>query len=86
MAVIKAKEIRKLSPKEREKKLQEIRTEYAREQAAVASGTRPENPGRIRELRRAIARIITIQHEMPYAQKEDSIKPPKKEKEVGKTK
>ncbi|MCD6414820.1 MAG: 50S ribosomal protein L29 [Candidatus Diapherotrites archaeon] len=64
MAVLKAKEIRKMSPKEREKKLQEIKAELSKERAAVASGTQPENPGRIKELRRAIARILTIEKEM----------------------
>lgn len=52
-----------MSQKEQEKKLQEIKTELAREQSAVASGTNPENPGKIRELRRAVARILTIQNE-----------------------
>jgi len=53
-----------MSPKEREKKLQEIKAELSKERAAVASGTQPENPGRIKELRRAIARILTIEKEM----------------------
>lgn len=53
-----------MSPKEIEKKLQEIRAELSKEMAAVASGTRPENPGRIKELRRTIARILTIKKEM----------------------
>ena len=52
-----------MSQKETETKLQEIKTELAKEQAAVAGGTNPENPGRIRELRRSVARIITIQKE-----------------------
>jgi len=29
----------------------------------VASGTKPENPGKIREIRRTIARILTIEKE-----------------------
>ncbi len=66
-----------MNQKEIQKKLQELKTELAREQSAVASGTRPENAGSIKELRRAIARILTIQQETPAV----TIK---KDKEVGK--
>jgi len=52
-----------MSPQEREEKLQQLRNELAKERAAIASGTRPENPGRIREIRKTIARILTIQNE-----------------------
>lgn len=58
-----------MTPKELEKKLQEIKAELSKEKAAVASGTQPENPGRIKELRRAIARILTIKKEMEVGPK-----------------
>ncbi|MCD6522844.1 MAG: 50S ribosomal protein L29 [Candidatus Diapherotrites archaeon] len=63
MAILKPKQIREMSPQEREEKLQQLRNELAKERAAIASGTRPENPGRIREIRKTIARILTIQNE-----------------------
>ncbi|RLE51348.1 MAG: 50S ribosomal protein L29 [Candidatus Methanomethylicota archaeon] len=56
-------EIRKMKPEERMKKLAELRAELARVRALAASGTPLDNPMRIRELRRAIARILTIQRE-----------------------
>jgi large subunit ribosomal protein L29 len=59
-----------MSQKEKKEKLEELKTEYSREKAAVASGTRPENPGKIRELRKTIARIITIQNETPKKETE----------------
>jgi len=34
-----------------------------RERGIIATGGAPENPGRIREIRRTIARIKTIMHE-----------------------
>lgn len=49
-----------MSSDDLKKKVHEMRAELSRELAAVASGTRPENPGRIKELKRTIARILTI--------------------------
>jgi len=48
---------------ERRKKLDEIRTELVRLKTTVASGGTIENPGRIKELRKTIARILTIEKE-----------------------
>ncbi len=58
-----------MSPEDRNQQLQQLKSELAREQAAVSSGTRPDNPGRIREIRKTIARILTINHEKPVAAK-----------------
>jgi large subunit ribosomal protein L29 len=41
-------------------KLRELRAELARERAVVAAGTSTENPMRVRELKRAIARVLTV--------------------------
>jgi large subunit ribosomal protein L29 len=48
-------------PEEREKKLTELRTELVHLRTMVASGGTVENPGRIREIRRTIARLLTIE-------------------------
>jgi len=48
---------------ERRKKLDEIRTELVRLKTTVASGGTIENPGRIKELRKTLARMLTIQKE-----------------------
>jgi large subunit ribosomal protein L29 len=63
MPIIKVKEIREMSPEERAKKLQEFRTELVRLKTMVKAGGAVENPARIKELRRAIARILTIENE-----------------------
>jgi large subunit ribosomal protein L29 len=63
MAILKAKDIRKMKPEEIKKKLQELRLELSKELGNVKMGRPVKNPGRIRELRRAIARILTIQKE-----------------------
>jgi len=48
---------------ELKEKLEQLRAELRREKGAVASGTKAENPGRIKEIKRTIARILTILRE-----------------------
>lgn len=64
VAIIRISEIRKMTPEQRRNKLIEIKTELARARALAASGTPLENPKRIRELRKAIARILTVENEL----------------------
>jgi large subunit ribosomal protein L29 len=61
VAIHRADEVRKMSAKERSEHLTELGNELLRERSMKASGGAPENPGRIREIRRTIARIKTIQ-------------------------
>ncbi len=63
MAILKVKQIRGLKKEEAQQKLSELRLELLKEQANVKMGRPIKNPGKIRELRRAIARILTIQKE-----------------------
>lgn len=63
MAIVRAKEVREMSDEQIEKQLKDLRNELLKERAITATGGAPENPGRIRELRRTIARILTIQKE-----------------------
>lgn len=48
---------------EAEKQLAELRAELAKERAVAAGGTRPENPGKIRGVRKTIARLLTVINE-----------------------
>ena len=63
MAILHTQEIRDMTPAEREEELEQLETELLNAKAVQASGGAPENPGRTKELRRAIARIKTIQRE-----------------------
>ncbi|RLI08693.1 50S ribosomal protein L29 [Candidatus Bathyarchaeota archaeon] len=63
MAILRMREIREMTPDERRRKLEELRTELSRLKAMVRAGGSIENPGRIRELRRTIARILTVMRE-----------------------
>lgn len=64
MAILRPSEIRDMSLDEMRAKLRELRAELARERSVAASGGSLENPARIRELRRTIARILTIMREI----------------------
>ncbi|MFB6270656.1 MAG: 50S ribosomal protein L29 [Halobacterium sp.] len=63
MAILHTEEIRDMTPAEREAELEDIETELLNAKAVKAAGGAPENPGRISELRRTVARIKTIQRE-----------------------
>jgi len=63
MTILHAAEIRDMTPAEREAELEELETELLNAEAVKATGGMPENPSRIKELRRTIARIKTIQQE-----------------------
>jgi large subunit ribosomal protein L29 len=52
-------ELMRMGEKELTTQAIELKQELAKERATVASGTRSEKPGKIRKLRREIARILT---------------------------
>ncbi len=56
-------EIRDMTPAERAAELEDLETELLNDRAVQAAGGAPEDPGRIGELRRTIARVKTIQRE-----------------------
>jgi large subunit ribosomal protein L29 len=60
---MRVKEISSLSNEDRLNKLADLRVELARMRTMVNAGGAVENPTRIRELRRTIAQILTIQNE-----------------------
>jgi large subunit ribosomal protein L29 len=63
MAILRLKDIRDMSSKERIDKVTEFRTELARLRTMVEAGGSIDNPTRIRELRKIIARLLTIEAE-----------------------
>jgi large subunit ribosomal protein L29 len=64
MAILRTSDIRKMSADERVDEIKKLNDELIRERAVTSAGGAPENPGRIGEIRRTIARIKTIQVEM----------------------
>ena len=63
MAILYPVEIRDMTAAEREAEFEELETELLNARAVQAAGGAPENPGRVGELKRTIARIKTIQQE-----------------------
>jgi len=63
MAIIRKKELRAFDGDSLDKKLVDLRTELNSEIGAVAAGGRATNSGRMKELRRTIARILTLKRE-----------------------
>ena len=63
MAILHVDEVRNMNQNERQEELDKLTMELIRERAISSAGGAPENPGRIKEIRRTIARIKTIQKE-----------------------
>ena len=63
MPIQRMREIREMKPEEKEKRLEELRAELSRLRTMVRAGGAIENPMRLRELRRTIARILTAMGE-----------------------
>jgi large subunit ribosomal protein L29 len=63
MPALRIKEIRDMSSENRTEKLDEFRTELLRLKTMIGAGGTVENPARVKALRKAIAKILTIEHE-----------------------
>ncbi|MFH0832680.1 MAG: 50S ribosomal protein L29 [Candidatus Aenigmatarchaeota archaeon] len=62
MAILKMKKLREMNEKDNDEKLMELKLELSKERASSNVGT-IKNPGRIKEIRKTIARILTIKSE-----------------------
>jgi len=60
---MKTKELRNLSKKDLEIKLEELKKELIKLNAQVATGTVPKSPGQIKQIKKTIAKILTITKE-----------------------
>lgn len=56
------KAIKEWSPEEKSKKLNELNKEIMKFKTTASSGASPENAGRIKQIRKDIARILTSLH------------------------
>jgi large subunit ribosomal protein L29 len=78
MPIMRLKEIKGMSSEDRAKKLSELRAEMARLRTMVRAGGAVENPARIRELRKTIAKILTIENEDQLGLRKTEEKPKEK--------
>jgi len=60
---IKNNELRKMSVKQLDDKLKELKTDLIKINAQVSTGTVPENPGNVKNVKKTVARILTIKQE-----------------------
>ena len=60
MPILRVNELRTLESEALKGRLRELRNELRVDRGNVASGGKASNPGRIKELRRSIARILTV--------------------------
>jgi len=68
MALLKTKEIRAMRTDDIRAKMKELSDELMHERGVAAMGGAPASPGKIRALRKNIARIHTIQRELQLAE------------------
>jgi large subunit ribosomal protein L29 len=75
MPVLRLKDARSMSTEDRRKRLDELRTELSRLRTMIKAGGAVENPARVRELRRAIARLLTVESEAKRAETKEGKRP-----------
>ena len=63
MTILRKKDIRKMDDKEIEKQMKELNLELSKEKANIHIGANVTSPGKLKEIRRTIARINTIKNE-----------------------
>jgi large subunit ribosomal protein L29 len=63
MAIFRVDEIRNMTAEEIAEELHKLESELVRERGIVTAGGAPEKPGRIRDIRKTVAKIKTVQQE-----------------------
>jgi len=67
---MKAKELKAINEQDLENKIIELKKELMKVNSQIAIGTVPKSPGKVREMKRAIARILTVKRQKGGAKKE----------------
>lgn len=60
---MKTKQIRDMKKADQDNKIVELQKELMKDRTQISAGTPPKNPGLMRQRRRIIARIRTVQRE-----------------------
>jgi large subunit ribosomal protein L29 len=63
MAILRVNDIREKKIKARTASMSDLKRELSKLYSQKASGRVPENPGKIKEIKRTIARILTVNKE-----------------------
>ena len=68
MAIIKKNELKNLKEEQIEKKLLDLKDELLKIKAQQAMGGKLDNPGRIKEIKRSIAKLLTKKNQRKVEQ------------------
>ena len=71
---MKAKELKVMNELDLENKTIELKKDLMKINSQIAIGTIPKSPGKVKEMKRTIAKILTIKHEKASQQKGGSKK------------
>ncbi len=63
MVILRSSELREMDISEIQEKLEELKAEYSKNISQSAAAGVYENPGKIKELKKTIARVLTIINE-----------------------
>lgn len=63
MAILRTDEIRDMNEDELKEKVRDLKTEIMEERGQIETGGFADNPGRLKEMKRTIARVKTILNE-----------------------
>jgi len=82
MAILRNKEIKSVNIEELKTKLEELKKDLIKLNVQKSTGTSAKNPRQIKEIKRTIARILTLVHSrsLKKANQEGRQEPPKEEK------
>ena len=63
MPIMRMSQIREMSREDQERRLEEFKTELSKVKTMIKAGGSIENPGRVKALKRTIARVLTVMRE-----------------------
>lgn len=84
MAILTKREFKQMNAMQLTEKLTDLKKELMKIKTQISSGTTPENPGKVKEVKKTIARILTFLKSKKVEKKQ--VKPVEEKKEVKKEK
>ena len=68
MAIIKKNELKQMNKEQLKEKMNDLRKELLKINTQISTGTTLESPGRVKEIKRTIARLHTYVHKFKLAE------------------
>jgi large subunit ribosomal protein L29 len=63
LPILRMSQIREMPREEQERRLEEFRTELSKVKTMIKAGGSIENPGRVKALKKTIAKVLTVMRE-----------------------